>query len=436
MLSFSADAINEMQRDGAVPVFELNIGAPVNEDIELMASRIPVLRSSTRPLSRTFELSTLSLQMDNLPILPGRLDSGAPAGFRPGFWFSEWDEFSILNSGGTPLKWHKAPITVKMGVRLPSGETETQTVFTSLLVDVNVRMDAGLAELVCIDPLARLRQNTINSELIHRDPDDTPDSGDETGRDYRNYSSALVVLDLLKAAGFTSSLRLSTFNQGIFEEATEGFLQNQLQLGKGTWWSAISRQLDVSNAGLRWNVDGELEYFKFRPEPSTASVAYVFQEGRNLVSVDVRRPDTAVVNSVTVTRLNSSGVVVETLASPIQDTGSITDHDERGEDVVTDFLSDFPADQVASERMFFKSEPFRILNVRGAWDSFRVEIGDVVQVDARKTAGLEGQIGTVFSKAINPSGGVSFQVMDTILTQEPYLFADNSQNMDSGQKVW
>jgi hypothetical protein len=362
------------------------------------------------------------------------------AGFDPGFWCSDWNQFSILNSGTgpdfDPLAWHKAKVTVKMGVRLPNGSTETDTVFTSILVDVGVR-DNGLAELVCIDALARLKRNTIKSTLLYRDPDETPDSGDETGRVYKNFPPAYVVMELLQEAGFTSFMNTSTFEDAIFQEATAGFLQDRLELTRGPWWDVISSQLELANAGLRWNAAGQLEYFNFRPDQAVNAVVYEFEEGRNLLGLNVRRPDTAVVNSVTVTRNDESGGTVETAASPIQDSASISTHDQRDQDVVTSFLEDFPADQVGSERMFFQSEPFPVLEVRGAWDSFRVELGDVVQVDAFKRVGLRSQIGTVFAKAINPAGWVDFLVMDTILTTGgPYLFTDNSQDLNDGQKVW
>ena len=439
MLTFTADAINAMQRDGSEPVFELTIGAPVSKSISLVATDVPVLRVSSRPLSRTFELSTLSIDVDNMPITPGAdpfINQSTGVG-GSGFWFSEWDRASILNDGGgDPIDWHQATVTVKMGVKLPGGQTETQTVFTALLVDVRVH-DNGRAELVCIDPLARLRRSSINSDLHFRDPDGDPVSGDETGRRYQNFPASYVVYDLLKQSGFGAFLNDPQFQDAIFHEVAEGFLQEELLIRSGTWWSQISAQLKIANAGLRWNAEGQLEYFTFRPEPAGASVAYLFEEGRNMTGLTVGKPDTHIVNSAVVTRSEGAGGSVETFNSPIEDHDSIAKHERRGQDIPTDYLDDYAAEKIAEERIYFQNEPFRVMNVQGAWDSFRVEIGDQVQIDAPKTMGLFGQVGTVFAKAISPLGGVLFLVIDTIFSSGgPYLFADNAQDLNDGQRVW
>jgi hypothetical protein len=43
----------------------------------------------------------------------------------------------------------------------------------------------------------------------------------------------------------------------------------------------------------------------------------------------------------------------------------------------------------------------------------------------------------VFAKAITPLGGVLFLVIDTIFSSGgPYLFTDNAQDLNDGQRVW
>lgn len=431
MISLSAESCAKLSQHLARPSVEVFITLPINGvpttyNLTRAVDSVAALRTSLQPLSRSSELSNVSIMVRNDLVAAGldRVRYFSPFGQAGSLFYD-------ASKAGQIAFFHGAKVQVKMG-----WGADTVTVMTGQLVDIQLD-DQGGAELIISDPLAKLKKDTVKLSLVYEDPDGTPGTGDETGVRFTNVPPAWVIRRMLSEAGFlTDWVDDASLLEGVFRESSEGFLLDEYAIRSGTWWQTINAMLEAANASLKWGTSGVLEYFKWRPTRPDKAADYILDSARNCQNVRIRQPEAGVINSATAQKSDGAGGRVATTASPIQDSTSISRHGERNEDFPTDFLDDFPADQVASEAMFYQAEFPTVISLEGLGDAFLVELGDVVQVFDRGT-GADGILATVFQKSINPTRGVtSLLAMDTFLTSKPWVWTENSQKPNNTGRIW
>ncbi len=418
MITMSQGSRAILRDHGALPAYGVELTIPINGtpttfELDWAIQGLPVIRSGLQPRQRAPELTNISILLDNSLVNIG------------GQWARFFDitgrvgsVFYDASTTDDVARWHGGTVVVKMGVN-----REKVAVMTGLLVDVQLDSEAQTAELIVQDPLAQLKKNTVKASAVNTVFTDVP--------------PAYVVNWLLGQADMDGLTNASSFTDAIFRENTEGFTLESYTIPRGTWFSAINALLGFANASLRWNAAGELEYFKFRPSQPDSSSVFTFKAGSNMRGLKVRQPEGAVINAANVERSDGAGGNQATTSSPIQDSTSIARHGERQADFSFTYETDFPADQIAAEEMFYQAEVPTIFTFQGDQDSFTVELGDVVTIHDYEGASIQNVQATVFQKSINPRGhATGFLAMDTFLTSQPWLWTDENHQLDGSRKVW
>lgn len=385
-----------LRQDGVRLRPKVTVGAPVSKDLSTYLRGLPVIRTSVKPMQRTPDISTLSIRCDN-----------------PDAILSEWNASGWFGS----QKWTGALVTVVLQIPLAAGGTEDVTVFVGDLDDILEDFATESVELLCIDPLARLKRNTVD--------------GATQGTVYTNESPAYIVQELLTAAGYGS--RLTGFAAEIDSERFEYFRIREYTVPDGTWWSAVQGLMRQVNAGLRITRTGLLEYYKFRI--TVAGSVYTFRTDQAVSDIQIQRPGGDILNSYTAQREDGTGAVIDTAQSPIEDAQSKTDYGLIGDVLTTGFPIDFPADATAEELLAVKAQPPRVASFTDALDSLVVELWDQVTVRDPQTGFVS--VGFAFEKSIDHAhGSIAWRVFDVGIGTLPWLFVENNQTLDSSQKVW
>lgn len=404
MITLSAEAKDALRQDGAELTFKADIGAPVSKDISALVIDWPSMRSSVRPLERTPELSNLSLHVFN--------KDGVFDPWNAGTWLVDGFNFSR--------------VTVKLGIKLPPAGEELVTVFVGELDDAIGRdLSQETVELVCVDPLARLRRNTIGDN-----------AADQV---FMNESPTAIVKELLIWAGFGSDLDATSFTTIINQERAEAFRVGKYTVPKGTgakWWNEIEALLRQVNGGIRWNTIGKIETFKYVPASTGAVYTFDSEPGRTASAIRTQRPGGDILNKFRVEIDDGSGeAFIESNNSPISDSGSIAKWGEISEVLQYGFTTSPPAENTSAEILDVKALPPRIFQVAAPIESFVVELWDLIRVIDRPR-GIDEEA-LVFDRKLVPSKAIcEFKVFATSLTDQPWLFTANGQDYDDGQLVF
>lgn len=400
MIALTTAAKIALRQHGVELVAQASIGAPVTKTLTPILSEIPVIRTSASPGQRTIEVSNCSLVCDNRD---GR--------------FNDWKSGSWLYA----KKWNGSPVTIQVGVRLATGALETPTVYVGFLDDVIYDFAGGSAELVLVDPFARLKRNNVGATTA--------------GRLYTQEAPAKIVKDLLTDAGFSTYIDPASFSAEILIERVESKRIRSYTVPEDTkWWTEIESLIRQSNAGLRMSSAGLIQYFKFQPAPPGS--VFTFDTHQNVKVLSHSKPGGDIENKYKVQKDDGSGAFENTANSPVQDATSVSDWGEISSVLQFGFTVDAPCENVARERLDAKAQPPRILEIEAPLDALGVELWDVVRVvDTEESFDYTGLI---YQKSIDLHRGIcGFRVYaDTGLTNQNWLYTENAQNYDTAQKVY
>ena len=430
MISLSAAATAALLQQGAKPAFTASLEYDTTDgkirrdgasalDLTHIVTGFPALRASIRPTVRIPELSGITVKVFNHKQMFNVFDSAS--------WVGD-------------TKWHRARLTVKMGVEIGQTE-EVQTTWVAELDDVISDLDTNTIELSFVDPFARLRGSNF---------------GNAKGS-YGGWVPTAAVRNMLEQAGFENDLDDASFKAAVASEEAQ-----QLELAiynpgvnNETWWDAISFLLAHTNRGLFWGSTGKIH--TYRLGPTIASEVFAFNRTKNAIKIKAQNPGGSIINQYNIfvqipntedytnypfdDTSEAHGRYVEKLQSSIDVFGLLQ------EDVKYAWTWDPVSGQVTAAR----NQVLQLLDVTGlapkvftieaTLDTFVVELWDYVRViDSAQSIDVRG---FVFDKSVDWEGAkCTFRVFNIPLNApdptDPtaqYLQTNNGQLYDDGELI-
>jgi hypothetical protein len=421
MLTFSTQALEELKkRFGCRPAFriELIMTSTFNLTQRANIRTISAIRSAFRPLERRWEIGTFSARFDNHDRSLSAQVALTPQG-TPTIMFGQTAQGSKL--------------TCQLGVELTSGAGEVQTVFIGHVDYVLLDPQSRTAEIKAVDVTEKIR-----SQATGRTGVDSLHPIDPTLR-FDDCPARLV--QRMLGSGFlgleSTLIDSSSFDSAVFDERSSRVIARAYKIPDGSWESAFTALLSLSQSALI-SSSGVIRYYT--PKPQRLSGTYTLTVGINASRIRSSGPLSHIRTRARVERSATDlQSIVETTHSPVIDSVSETKPWGRRDDVTqTHALAneDFPAENAAGRHIFWRSGPIDVYEVSADWQSIRLQSGDVVLV-TEPEIGLQSRPCLVLEVSINPpTAVVEITAIDSALTNQPWLYVDNSQTLDSGQKIY
>jgi len=410
MLTFSAAALQQMRSPSSCRVAaQLVISG--GTDLTSRISSIGTVQSSVRPIAGEADLGVLSVTVRN-----------------------DDDYFSYLKAGSPFYNTTYLGLRVQLflGVWLPSGQREVQSVFYGHLGYIEVSADGRRATLKVNDVLEKLRSPGVG-ELVDKS---MHTDGVSAYEDAPAAMAARILLDA-RFAGINSLFVLQqSFTDATRVERSAGIIARGFRFVDGSWFDNLQRLLVHSGAMLAVDGQGRLVYSSL--QPTLPAGTFELKRGTNLVGLKHSQNFSDIKNKVAVRRTSGADMVA-TSSSPLVDAASVAAYGARPPLAAADFplfTDDAPAELAAGIRLGAVSTPLGTFSAEAHIEAMAVEVGDFIRV-TDETQGLASKSLLCYSRVINPDQRtVQLGLMDSELTAKPWARLDQGHTLDSTRLWW
>lgn len=407
MLAFTNYAL-EVIRQGGIPAFTavLQLGSSTSLTPDLISplqGRLGTMRASINVATKAPDLSAAFVTCDN----------GA-------------DQYSpdVAGSALYGVDYAGRALSIAAGVTLPTGGVEDITLFQGRLAYVDFSAEGATAEFKAVDVLEHLSNTSVGTAEGTTLEDDCP---------------AALILALLGTsyANVLAYVQTTSFTAPQFQERSERCILRGFTIQRGTWYQNIQQILShAGDANVRVQSSGLLAYVTYRPQK--ASPTDLIAPNTCLKSLSWYEDFVPVRNKVKVTRSDGAGDFVDTAFSPLSDASSVAAKGARWDDTqqFDFFTEDFPAEQGAGQRLFFKTKPLRTYEMELQYEGIRFEPGDLVLVKHPRL-GTASKTVLVVSRDFNPNTlYVKLTAIDSVLTNQPWIYCDGAKTLNGSGVVW
>lgn len=315
-------------------------------------------------------------------------------------------------------------LSVSVGIVLPTGGTEDVQVFSGRIAYVDFDVTALSAEFKAVDILEHLGNTSV---------------GTFEGTTFEDDAPSAIILKMLgpSFANLLSYVATTSFTAQHFPERSERCILRGFTIQSGTWLQNIQRALShAGDANLRVQSSGALAYVTYRP--SKVAATELVSPSTCLRTLRFYEDFAPVRNKVKVERSDGSGGFVAAAYSPLVDTASVTARGARWDDTqqFEYFTEDAPAEQAAGQRLYFKTKPLRTYEMQTQFEGIRFEPGDYILI-GHESLGTTAKTALVVSRTFNPNTlYVDLVAIDSLLTNQPWIYCDGATPLNAGGVIW